>query len=69
MTGTVKRFDLEGGFFGILAEDGAQLYPTNLPTEFQRDGLRIRFDFEKAAVFTIHQWGTPVSVTNVEKAQ
>lgn len=69
MTGTVKRFELEGGFFGILAEDGARLYPTDLPGEFQKDGLRIRFDFQEAAVFTIHQWGTPVTLTDVEKAE
>jgi hypothetical protein len=64
-TGTVQRVDLEGGFFGIVTDEGQDLYPLNLADEFRRDGARIRFSFEAAAVFTMHQWGSPVTLSDV----
>lgn len=67
-TGTVTHVDLEGGFYGILTDDGAQLFPLNLAEEFRQDGLRIRFQTEDAAVFTLAQWGRPVRLADVVKA-
>jgi hypothetical protein len=32
------------GFYFIKADDGKEYYPINLPDEFQRVGLRIRFE-------------------------
>lgn len=42
-TGTVVWLDLEGGFYAIRSDDGGTYEPTNLPSEFERDGLRVRF--------------------------
>ncbi len=66
-TGTVVFVDLEGGFYGIVADDGARYNPLNLPAEFQQDGLRVRFRVrirEDAA--TIQMWGTPVDILQIE---
>ncbi len=41
IVGVVKHLSLEGGVFTIQGEDGVTYNPTNLPAEFQKDGLRI----------------------------
>ncbi len=39
--GTVRHVELEGGLFVIDAADGTRYVPTNLPTEYQIDGLAL----------------------------
>lgn len=68
-TGTVRKVDLEGGFFGIVTDQGQDLYPVNLGEEFRSDGTRLRFTHQAAAVFTIHQWGSPVTLSDVQLVQ
>lgn len=66
-TGTIRFIDLEGGFFGILADDGSEYLPLNLPAEFENDGLRVSFEANIAKdVTTIQQWGVPVNITRIE---
>lgn len=44
-TGTVQFLTLEGGFWAIQADDGLTYEPRpTLTTEFQRNGLRVRFE-------------------------
>ena len=42
-TGTVKRFEIEGGFFAIAGDDGVTYDPINLAESFRVDGTRVRF--------------------------
>lgn len=42
ITGVVRHFDLEGGFFAIRGDDGVTYDPSNLAEAFRRDGLRVR---------------------------
>ena len=64
--GTVQYIDLEGGFYGIVADDGTQYLPLNLPEEFSEDGLAIEFTgFVREDVATIQQWGTPLELTEI----
>ena len=66
--GTVKFIDLEGGFYGIVGDDGKKYDPLNLSKDFQQDGLRIRFEAKpRSDVVGIHQWGAIVEITRVEK--
>jgi len=44
IVGTVRRVELEGGFFAIQGEDGVTYDPTNLPSQFQKDGLSVEAD-------------------------
>ena len=63
-TGTVTWVPLEGGFFGIIGDDGTQYDPVNLPEEYARDGLRISFTAaENGDVVSYHMWGTIVTLT------
>ena len=66
-SGVVQHQDLEGGFFGLVADDGAKYDPgATLPTEFQKDGLRVKFTARKTNAMTMRMWGTPVDVTKIE---
>ena len=64
--GTVQYIDLEGGFYGIVADDGTQYLPLNLPAEFSEDGLAIEFTgYLREDIATIQQWGTPLEITHI----
>jgi inhibitor of cysteine peptidase len=66
--GTVTFVDLEGGFFGIVADDGTRYLPLNLDETYRHDRLRVAFSSEivKDAA-TIQQWGTAVNLTSIEE--
>ena len=62
LDGTVTYVDLEGGFYGINADDGQAYLPLDLDTHFQKDGLRVRFKARKDSVATAQQWGIPIRI-------
>ena len=66
-TGTIQYVDLEGGFYGIVAEDGTKYDPTPLPDSLQEDGLPVRFQVKEKDVLTTRMWGTPVEVIHIER--
>jgi hypothetical protein len=68
--GTVTWVDLEGGFWGIKADDGKHYDPLgSLPKEFRKDGLKVRFEatVEKDAM-SFHMWGKIIKIEKIEKA-
>jgi len=66
--GTITYVDIEGGFYGIIADDGERYLPVDLPEEYRTDGLRVMFvaDVLKDTV-TIQQWGIPVELRSIER--
>ena len=70
ITATVTFIDLEGGFYGLMTEDGEKLLPSNLPKEFLKDGTVIQFHATTLKdMQSIHQWGTLVEVKDVKLVQ
>ena len=70
IVGTIKHIDLEGGFFGLLSDDKKKYLPLNLAKEFQKDGLRVEvMGLPKSDVITIAQWGTPLEIKSIKKAE
>jgi hypothetical protein len=68
ITGTVRFMDLEGGFYGIITDDGARLDPMDLPAQFRQDGLRVRARVEPVPdAVTFRMWGTVVRVLSIER--
>ncbi len=57
--GTIHYEDLEGGFYGILADSGERYLPINLDDTFKTDGLRVKFSAYPASIATISMWGSP----------
>ncbi len=69
-SGTIQYIDLEGGFYGIIADNGKHYFPINLPDEFRVEGLRVRFTaIMRNDVATIYMWGTPVEILKIEKLE
>lgn len=66
-TGTIRYVDLEGGFYGLVADDETKYDPTSLPDSLQVDGLAVRFRVREKDVMTTRMWGTPVEVLEIER--
>jgi hypothetical protein len=65
-TGTVQFLSVEGGFFAIRGDDGVTYDPTNLPSGFQRAGLRVRFEARiRHDLGGIHMVGPIVDVISI----
>ncbi len=66
--GAVRHIALEGGFYGIVADDGQRYDPVNLPNEFRRDGLpvtcRARVLHNRAS---FHMWGQLVEIIDIQR--
>ena len=66
--GTVRHIDLEGGFYGIVTDDGRRLEPVNLPREYRKDGVRLRARVVSLRDrVSIRMWGTPVRIIEFER--
>jgi len=66
--GTVKFVTLEGGFWGIVADDGKQYDPANLAPEFKQDGLQVQVEAViKHDVASIHMWGTIIEIIKMSR--
>ena len=67
-TGTINHIELEGGFYGIVTDDGRQFDPIDLDESFKEDGLRVRFRAQTVeGVSSIHMWGTLVEIVTIER--
>lgn len=66
--GMVRYIDLEGGFYGLIADDGARYDPLNLPADFRRDGLRVEFEGKvRDDLVGIHMWGRIFEIERIER--
>jgi hypothetical protein len=66
--GTVVYIDLEGGFYGIIASDGSEYLPLNLPVQYQENGISVVFEgVIREDMYTIQQWGTPLDITTIQE--
>ena len=69
-TGTITYLGIEGGFYGIVTDDGQHYDPIDLPDEFKQDGLRIRFTAqERRDQASFHMWGVIVEIKYIEKLE
>lgn len=66
-TATVVRVPVEGGFYGLRADDGRQYEPRNLPASMRRAGLRVKV---RGVVITgaagFRQWGPKIDLLHIE---
>jgi hypothetical protein len=67
-TGTIKHQGLEGGFWGIVGDDGQNYDPANLAAEFQKEDLRVSFEAVPSSnQMSFHMWGTIVEIKSMKK--
>ena len=65
-TATVQHQDIEGGFYGLVADDGTKYDPGTLPEAYRKDGLRVKFTARRTNAMTTRMWGTTVEVDHIE---
>ena len=66
ITGVVRHFETEGGFYAIRGSDSVTYDPRNLPPEFQKDGLGVEADARRRDdVMGIHQVGVIVDLERI----
>ena len=64
--GTIRYFDLEGGFYGIVTNKGQKLLPLNLAKEYQQAGAIVEVKGElQQGMMTTQQWGIPFKVSHI----
>jgi len=65
--GLIKYVELDGGFFGIMTEDGAKYFPEYLKPDFKQDGLNVRaVALPQEQILGIQMWGTPIEILKIE---
>jgi len=67
-TGKIIYNDFEGGFYGIISDDGEKYDPINLPDEYKENEINVRFRLNILDNQTsTHMWGTIVEIIEIEK--
>lgn len=65
--GTIVYINAEGGFLGILGDDGKRYDPIYLPLELRRPGLRVKFSLMiLEGHIGLRMWGTMVSILDYQ---
>jgi|GEM_PF-5516837 len=66
-TGRIIFNDFEGGFFGIVTDEGERFDPTNLPDQFEKKGLRVSGRLRpRPDLVGFHMWGTFADVLEIK---
>jgi len=69
-TGTIVWLDFEGGFWGIVGDDGEGYDPINLGSEFQHEDLRVYFEAKiRTDLGSFHMWGKIVEILEIQKLE
>jgi len=65
--GTIKYFQMEGGFYGIITDKGEKFLPMNLDKKYLTPGTVIQFSGNQVkGMMTIQQWGIPFKIKSVK---
>lgn len=68
--GEVVHLAMEGGFWGIVAEDGRRYDPGRLPADLQQPGLKVRVTARPVqGRVSFRQWGVPIDVVHIERIE
>jgi len=66
IVGVVRHNEVEGGFFAIEGEDGTTYDPSNLPAEFQKDGMKVEAEARRRDDMAgIHMSGPIVQIVRI----
>ena len=59
ITGTVCHISIEGGFWGIITDNGKRFNPgNNLPDELKKNGVRAKFTLSVLSdAVSVYMWG------------
>lgn len=65
-TGTIVYMGLDGGFYGITADDGTSYLPVGLDPAYEADGLPVAFEgVARNDIAEISRWGVPLDIRKI----
>jgi hypothetical protein len=65
--GTITFQSFEGGFYGILSDDGQKYDPINLPDDYKMKDLKVEVFATIDHSQSIHMWGTLIKIYSIKK--
>ena len=68
--GTVQRLSSNNDWYVIVPDDDdtQRFFPSNLPEEFRKNGLRVLFSGKRGEIpANVRMVGTPLELTKIEK--
>ncbi|WP_432821617.1 hypothetical protein [Trichloromonas sp.] len=67
--GTVVCLQFEGGFYGLLADDGREYEPINLPEPMRSHNLRVRVKGRlRTEMVSFRMWGEIIEIIDISAA-
>ena len=67
VTGTITYIDLEGGFYGFVADNGDRYFPVNLDQQYKVNNTKVRIEGKiRENVMTTIMWGTPLEILKIQ---
>ena len=68
LTGTIVFVDLEGGFYGFIADSGEHYFPLNLEKQYKIDKTKVRIEGKiRKDIVTFTMWGTSLEILKIER--
>ena len=69
-TGTIVFINVEGGFYGLVSDNGTNYYPTNLEDQFCKSGMRVEFNGTVSKnQSNIVMWGTVIDLDSIRSLE
>lgn len=66
ITGEVVFNDFEGGFWGLVSDEGEMFRPLEMPEALQQAGVKVSLLLRPVEVMSFQMWGEPVEIVSVE---
>lgn len=66
ITGTLVFNAIEGGFWGVLGDDGKKYRPTSLPEPHRVAGQRVVIECERSSEVSFHMWGVAIDIEAID---
>jgi len=64
--GEVVLVEIEGGFYGIVDQNGQKYLPSNLPDLLKQNGLKVRGTAQlKSGKLGFKQWGKMIDIIEI----
>jgi hypothetical protein len=68
ITGTVRYFGFEGGFWAVRGDNDTTYDPLDaMPARFRREGLRVRVEARLPPLFSFHMAGPIIEILEIER--
>lgn len=62
ITGKVVYQNLNGGFWGIVANNGNEYLPINMPEQLKKEGATVAVQLQEVDMMSMYMWGTTVRI-------